>query len=70
MTAVWFASGNFIGLWCILYLALLLAGFYLCFRKGHFLLFIFGFFFPLLWFVGAILPNRRLRREVRREERL
>jgi hypothetical protein len=70
MIALWYARSYFVGLWCILYLALLFVGFLLCFRKGHLILFIAGFFLPVLWFVSAILPNRRLRREVRREERL
>jgi hypothetical protein len=69
MTALWYARSYFVGLWAVLYVILLVAGFLLCFRKGHLLLFIGGFFVPLLWLVGAVLPNRRLRRDIRREER-
>jgi hypothetical protein len=28
-------------------------------RKGHLLLFLFGFIFPLLWIAGALMPPRR-----------
>jgi hypothetical protein len=31
------------------------------FRKGHWVLGLIGFTFPVLWLVGAILPARRLR---------
>ncbi len=68
MIALWFARDYFVGLWCVLYVALLVAGFLLCFRKGHLVLFIAGFFVPLLWLVGAVLPNRRVR-DIRRRER-
>jgi hypothetical protein len=30
-------------------------------RKGHWVLGLVGFLFPILWLVGAILPARRLR---------
>jgi hypothetical protein len=29
------------------------------FRKGHVILGIIGIFFPFLWFIGAVLPDRR-----------
>jgi hypothetical protein len=69
MIALWYARSYFVGIWCILYLVLLFVGFLLCFRKGHLILFIAGFFLPLLWFVGAVLPDRRARRERRHVER-
>jgi hypothetical protein len=28
------------------------------FRKGHWVLGIIGFFFPILWIIGAILPGK------------
>jgi hypothetical protein len=28
------------------------------FRKGHYVLGILGIFMPLLWLIGALLPNR------------
>ena len=33
----------------------------LTFRKGYVILGIIGIFFPFLWLVGAILPDRRAR---------
>src|SRR5579875_3512575 len=46
----------------IIYLFLLLTLALLSFRKGHWVLGLFGFIFPLLWLVGALLPARRYRR--------
>ena len=42
-----------------LYLVLLLTLAVLTFRKGHWVLGLIGFIFPLLWVIGAILPGRR-----------
>jgi hypothetical protein len=33
----------------------------LSFRKGHWILGLLGFVFPLLWVVGAMLPDKRYR---------
>jgi hypothetical protein len=46
----------------IIYLVLLLVLGVLSFRKGHWVLGLIGFIFPLLWLVGAILPARHGRR--------
>lgn len=46
----------------IIYLVLLLVLGVLSFRKGHWVLGLIGFIFPLLWLVGAILPARHARR--------
>jgi hypothetical protein len=43
----------------ILYLVLILTLAVLSFRKGHWVLGIIGFIFPVLWLIGAILPARR-----------
>ena len=45
----------------IIYLVLLVVFAILSFRKGHWVLGLLGFFFPLLWIIGAILPARRYR---------
>ncbi len=45
----------------ILYLVLILTLGVLTFRKGHWVLGLIGFVFPLLWVIGAILPSRRYR---------
>jgi len=42
----------------ILYLVLLLTVAIMSFRKGHWVLGLIGFIFPILWFIGAILPSR------------
>ena len=39
----------------ILYLVLIVTLGVLTFRRGHYVLFGFGFFFPVLWLIGAIL---------------
>ncbi|MGH3278979.1 MAG: hypothetical protein ACRDNW_07565 [Trebonia sp.] len=45
----------------IIYLVLLFTLAILSFRKGHWILGLFGFVFPLLWLIGAVLPSRRYR---------
>ena len=49
--------------WAILsaaiYLVLILTLAVMTFRKGHWVLGLIGFIFPLLWLIGAILPRRR-----------
>jgi uncharacterized membrane protein len=56
-------SGTFwvIGLG-ILYLVLLCTLAVMSFRKGHWVLGLIGFIFPVLWLIGAILPAKRYRR--------
>jgi hypothetical protein len=46
----------------IIYLVLILTLAVLSFRKGHWVLGLIGFVFPVLWLVGALLPTRRRRR--------
>jgi hypothetical protein len=45
----------------VIYLVLICTLCILGFRKGHWVLGLIGFIFPILWLVGAILPARRLR---------
>jgi hypothetical protein len=45
-----------------LYLVLLFTLAVLSFRKGHWVLGLVGFVFPVLWLVGAVLPDRHARR--------
>ena len=56
-------SGTGLGilLGCI-YLVLLFVFAVLSFRKGHWVLGLIGFVFPILWIVGAMLPSRYVRR--------
>lgn len=51
-------SGWFIGLG-ILYLVLLFTVAVMTFRKGHWILGLIGFIFPVLWLIGAVLPDHR-----------
>jgi hypothetical protein len=44
-----------------IYVVLIITLALLCFRKGHWVLGLIGFIFPLLWLIGAILPSRRYR---------
>ena len=43
----------------VLYIALLFTVCVLTFRKGHWVLGLIGFFIPILWLIGAVLPSRR-----------
>jgi hypothetical protein len=45
----------------VLYLVLVFTIALLTFRKGHWVLGLIGFIFPVLWLIGAILPARRHR---------
>jgi hypothetical protein len=46
----------------VIYLVLLITLGVMTFRKGHWILGIIGFFFPILWLIGAVLPGRRYAR--------
>ena len=46
----------------IIYLVLLFVFAVLSFRKGHWVLGLIGFVFPVLWIIGAILPGKRYAR--------
>jgi hypothetical protein len=45
----------------VLYLVLVFTIALLTFRKGHWVLGLIGFIFPILWLIGAIVPARRHR---------
>jgi hypothetical protein len=53
-------SGPFIGLWVVLWYAILVYFALICLRKGHVFWFIVGIFLPFCWLIGAIPPRRRL----------
>jgi hypothetical protein len=42
----------------VLYLAFIFTVGLMTFRKGHYVLGILGIFIPLLWLIGALLPDR------------
>jgi hypothetical protein len=46
----------------IIYFVLLIVFAVLTFRKGHWVLGLIGFIFPILWIIGAVLPTRRYAR--------
>ena len=46
----------------VIYLVLLFTLAVMTFRKGHWVLGLIGFIFPLLWLIGAILPDKRRHR--------
>ena len=50
------------GLLGIIYLVLLFTLAVMTFRKGHWVLGLIGFIFPILWIIGAVLPGRRYSR--------
>ena len=43
----------------IIYVVLILTLAVTSFRKGHWVLGLIGFIFPVTWLVGAIMPRRR-----------
>ena len=43
----------------VIYLVLLFTLAVMTFRKGHWVLGLIGFVFPLLWLIGAVLPDKR-----------
>ena len=43
----------------ILYIVLLVTLGLMSIRKGHWVMFIIGIFFPLFWLIGALLPARQ-----------
>jgi hypothetical protein len=49
---MWWALG---GIGVVLYIVLLLALGVMCIRKGHWVLFVLGFFMPFFWIIGAIM---------------
>lgn len=51
-------SGGFIGLWAVIYLVLLVSLGIMSIRKGHWVMFLIGFFIPLFWLIGALMPRR------------
>jgi hypothetical protein len=56
-TEVALMSGWFLGIGLgVLYLVLLFTVAIMTFRKGHWVLGLIGFIFPVLWLIGAILP--------------
>jgi hypothetical protein len=53
---MWWGIGAF---GALLYLALLFFLGLNCLRKGHWIMFILGIFFPLFWLIGAVIPPTR-----------
>lgn len=51
-------SGGFVALWAAIYLVLLITLGIFSIRKGHWVMFLIGFIFPIFWLIGALLPRR------------
>lgn len=52
-------SGVFWGIGLgVVYLVLIVTLAVMSFRKGHWVLGLIGFVFPVLWLIGAILPSK------------
>jgi len=47
------------GLGAIIYIVLLVTLGIMSIRKGHWVMFIIGLFFPLFWVIGALMPPAR-----------
>jgi hypothetical protein len=43
----------------VIYLVLLFTLAVMTFRKGHWVLGLIGFILPILWLIGAVLPDKR-----------
>jgi hypothetical protein len=43
----------------ILYLVLMVTLGVMTLRKGHWVMFLFGIIFPLMWLIGAVIPPAR-----------
>ena len=56
-------SGFWYGLVVVIYIALLIVLGITCLRKGHWVMFIIGIFFPLFWIIGAVMPPTESARE-------
>lgn len=56
-------SGFWYGLFVVIYIALLIVLGITSLRKGHWVMFIIGIFFPLFWIIGAVLPPTESARE-------
>ena len=52
----WFIGGG------VLWIVLLVTLGILAIRKGHWVMFIIGLFFPLFWLIGALMPPTAARR--------
>jgi hypothetical protein len=51
------STGGWIAIGGVLYLILLITLGIMSLRKGHWVMFILGFVFPLFWLIGALLPS-------------
>ena len=49
---IWIGGG-------ILYIVLVITIGVMCIRKGHWVMFLIGLIFPVLWLIGAIMPPVR-----------
>ena len=45
-------------IWGVIYFVLLVTLGIISIRKGHWVFFLIGLFFPLFWLIGALLPRK------------
>ena len=53
---MWYVGG---GLLAVLYVVLIITLGLTTLRKGHWVMFIVGFFLPIFWIIGAVMPARQ-----------
>ncbi len=46
-------------IFAVIYFILIVTIGVICLRKGHWIMFIIGIFFPLFWVIGAVMPPAR-----------
>ncbi len=51
------STGGWIAIGGVLYFVLLVTLGIMALRKGHWVMFILGIFFPLFWLIGALIPS-------------
>ena len=51
-------GGGYIALWTVIYVVLIVTIGLMTLRKGHWVMFLIGFFLPIFWIIGALMPRR------------
>jgi hypothetical protein len=58
MVGPWNRGAGMVFIFGVIYFVLLITLGIISIRKGHWVMFIIGIFFPLFWLIGALLPSR------------
>jgi hypothetical protein len=51
-------GGGYLALWTVIYVVLIVTIGLMTIRKGHWVMFLIGFFLPIFWLIGALMPRR------------